>query len=229
MKYKPTVSVIIPMYNEEKMIGRCLESFAVQTIPADEILVVDNNSTDECKKIAEVFKNVTVINEKEQGMIPARNKGFNNAKSTILARCDADTIVPKNWIEQIKKTFAEETIDGLTGPAELHDFPLRKGFKYIQKITYFDTWKLIKKYHVLYGSNMAITKSVWNKIKSEVEMDEKKVHEDQDLTKKIIKVGGKIKFDTNFYCYISSRLYTHRPVKFAQYINKTLRALIEED
>jgi glycosyltransferase involved in cell wall biosynthesis len=225
----PTVSVIIPAFNEEKYLGRCLEAFALQDVPADEIIVIDNNSTDNTRKIAEIFKHTQVVCEKKQGMISARNKGFNIATSTILARCDADTIVPSNWIKTIKETFKQEEIDGLSGPAELYDFPIKNGFKYIQRMIYFDTWKLIKKYHVLYGSNMAITRDMWLKIKNDTEKDDKKVHEDQDLSKNIIRVCGKIKFDPYFNCKISSRFYIKRPSKWAQYMRKTLNALMDEE
>ena len=68
------VSVVIPSYNEEKYIGRCLEGIALQIEKPDEVIVVDNNCTDKTVEIAEKF-GATIIKEKKQGMtlIPEQN------------------------------------------------------------------------------------------------------------------------------------------------------------
>ncbi|HEX8932548.1 MAG TPA: glycosyltransferase family A protein, partial [Patescibacteria group bacterium] len=98
------ISVIIPAYNEEKYIGACIESLLKQNRLPDEIIVVNNNSTDQTAAIASQYP-VKVINEKEQGITPARNRGLNEAQYDIIARTDADTILPPDWIEKIKKHF----------------------------------------------------------------------------------------------------------------------------
>src|ERR1035437_9820650 len=89
------VSVVIPAYNEEKYIGACLDSLMDQKEKPDEIIVVNNNSTDNTAKIVKKYP-VRLINEEQQGMIPARNRGFNEAKFEIIARTDADTILPRS-------------------------------------------------------------------------------------------------------------------------------------
>src|SRR6266567_2953645 len=93
------ISVVIPVYNEEKYLGKCLDSLMRQNVKADEIIVVDNNSTDNSVAIAKKYP-IRVVFEKTQGMIPARNHGFNEARYEIIARTDADTILPVNWIKR---------------------------------------------------------------------------------------------------------------------------------
>ena len=98
------VSVVIPAFNEEKYIGKCLKSVVNQIMPADEIIVVNNNCTDKTEVIAKKF-GARIVKEKVQGMTPARNRGFNSVKYEIIARTDADTVVPKDWIKIIKNNF----------------------------------------------------------------------------------------------------------------------------
>lgn len=93
-----TVSVVVSAYNEEKMIGACLASVAW----ADEIIVVDNESTDKTKEIA-VSCGATVITQPNRLMLNTnKNKGFQHAKSTWILNIDADERIPAGLQEQIK-------------------------------------------------------------------------------------------------------------------------------
>jgi len=100
-----TLSIIIPVYNEQSHLKTCLESIAWQTEPPDEVIVVDNNSLDNSVEIAKEFSFVKVITEKRQGVLWARNKGFNKATSEIIGRIDADSILSENWCENVRKIF----------------------------------------------------------------------------------------------------------------------------
>ena len=95
------ISIIIPAYNEETYIRECLKHVLDQIEPADEIIVVNNNSSDKTVEIIKEFP-VTLVNETQQGMIPARNRGFNEATGDILIKTDADTQVPTDWVKKIK-------------------------------------------------------------------------------------------------------------------------------
>lgn len=92
MKKRPAVSVVIPAYNEERYLAACLTSLQKQTLKNFETIVVDNNSTDKTAEIARRF-GAKVVKELKQGIIPARERGFREAKAEIIARTDADTIV----------------------------------------------------------------------------------------------------------------------------------------
>jgi len=213
------VSVIIPTYNEEEFIEKCLESLKRQQKKADEIIVVDNNSTDRTVEIANKY-NVIVIKEPKQGIIAARNCGFNEAKHEIMARIDADVIVPPDWIKKIKKNFSTGQIDALSGPVIFYDLPLSASYYtrfylFIMKITQRGKETMI-------GPNMALTKKIWQKIKNDVCLNDKKVHEDIDLAIHINKAGGIIKIDKNLTIKASGRRINSNPQSF--FIEYPIRA-----
>lgn len=101
------VSVVIPAYNEEMTIARCLRSLIEQSLPRDqfEIILVDNNCTDNTIKIAETFGNIIVVKELTPGVGAARYAGWQQAHGDIIASTDADCEVPKHWLRKIVNTF----------------------------------------------------------------------------------------------------------------------------
>lgn len=201
------VSVIIPAFNEERHIARCLQYLKGQIESADEIIVVDNNSTDTTAAIANAF-NVKVIEEKKQGMIPARNRGFNEARYDIIARTDADTHVPPDWIQQIKKRFVDDLeLLGLSGPAHFYDGPqVIKRKIWPSKVAVQSTVHSVLKHDAMFGPNMALTKKAWDLIKNEVCQDDNKVHEDTDLAIHLAE-HGRIFFDETLVVESSFRRF----------------------
>lgn len=227
---KIKVSVVIPIYNEEKYIGACLQSLMDQSDPADEIIVVNNNSTDNSVKIVKQFP-VRILKEKKQGMIPARNKGFEEAQYDIIARTDADTVLPKNWIRKIRKSFEDEKLIGLSGPAEFYDLPefihnshWQTKLTWVKFITtYNKVVRQIVKHDCLYGPNYSIRESAWKKIKHEVCLDDHEVHEDLDMAIHLAPLG-KIKFDNRFRVNTSVRRWK-RPDAYVEYLYRGLKSL----
>lgn len=187
------ISVVIPAYNEEKYLKYCLESLMNQTEKPSEIIVVDNNCTDRTAKIARSFK-VKIIKEKKQGTISARNTGFNAAKYDIIARTDSDTILPKDWISRIKKAFEDPSLGALSGPTYYYNWKKSAQVSHIPALMLFNALGLLFKNGCLYGPNMSIRKTVWEKVKRNVCLDDKKVHEDIDVSIHLNKIT-RIKFD----------------------------------
>lgn len=118
MIYKklPKVSVIIPLYNEEKYIAACLDSITKQTYPRalTEIIVVDNQSTDNSMAIAESF-DVKVICSFAAYVGQVRNDGARVANGDVLIFLDSDCCAPENWIENginLLKQSASSVIGG---------------------------------------------------------------------------------------------------------------------
>ncbi len=224
-KTLPRLSVVIPVYNEEKYLAACLDSLMAQSIKADEIIIVDNNSTDNSLEIAKKYP-VTIIHEKKQGITPTRNRGFNEASSAIIARTDADTILPASWIKRIKKAFEDEEVVAISGPATFYDLPRLVSTSHSKTVSsrfiqsYNRIVRQVLKHDCLYGPNCAIRKSAWTQIKDSVCLDDKKVHEDLDLAIHIAPLG-KVQFLRTLSVKTSVRRWK-RPEAYVEYLYRGL-------
>lgn len=110
------ISVIVPVYNTENYLPRCLESLLGQTFTDFEILLIDDGSTDNslavCRRYAETDSRVKVIETKHVGVSAVRNLGLDNAKGKYIMFCDSDDYAARDWIEALYHA-AEEHPDAL--------------------------------------------------------------------------------------------------------------------
>ena len=219
------ISVVVPVYNEEALLKQCLEALMSQTVPADEVILVDNNCIDASMTIAKQYP-VRIIKEKKQGISYARNKGFDSAKYEIIARCDADITVGPDWIKRIKANFADNSpegrIDALAGTVSFPNLIGSWGTNIL-----FGLIKLAQgNRETLFGLNMALRQKMWQKVRTHVIMDNKRVHEDLDLALWIWTYGGKIKFDKQLVAQSSSRRILGNPYSFfVEYPRRTLSTI----
>lgn len=112
----PKVSVIIPAYNAEKTIGKCLQALIGQFYPAGsyEIIVVDDGSTDNTGKIAKEH-DIHYIRQDNQGPAAARNRGCREARGGILLFTDSDCVPDADWIKEMVKPFKDSKVMAVKG------------------------------------------------------------------------------------------------------------------
>ncbi|MFA7563288.1 MAG: glycosyltransferase [Methanoculleus sp.] len=120
------ISVVVPTYNEEQNIERCLQSLTDQTVPREtyEIIVVDGNSKDATRELAEPLADMVFIQTSKR-VGGARNDGAMAASGDIIATTDADCIIPRDWVERIGKNFAKQDIVQLYGTV----YPIEDGMR----------------------------------------------------------------------------------------------------
>ena len=127
----PSISLVIPAYNEEKYIAECLDHVTRNSHGIfHEIIVIDNASSDRTAEIARQFPGVRVVRENNKGLTWARQRGYLEATGDVLAYIDADTHMPSGWAERVRKTFrtSPDTVC-LSGPYVYYDSsPLQKFF-----------------------------------------------------------------------------------------------------
>ncbi len=183
------ISLVIPVYNDGARIKQCLKAAFSQIEPFAEVIVVDNNCTDNSMAIAKKFP-VRIIKEKQQGISYARNAGFNAAKYEIIARTDADSILPPNWVKIVKEAFkTHPEYLAITGPVFFYDLIIKHLASLIHNVVYYYLLKQLHGHYLVIGSNLALRKSAWNKAKKTVIMNNREVHEDLDLSIQIAKFG----------------------------------------
>jgi glycosyltransferase involved in cell wall biosynthesis len=217
--------VVILAYNEEATIARCLESIVAQSRPADEIIVVNNNSTDRTAEIVRRFP-VRLIDEPIQGFTPARDRGFNAAQHAIMVRFDADGVMPPGWLAAVSELFGEQPhLLGASGPVYYHDLGglFQIAFPFPGNQLYM---RLVGCWPTLVGPNMVITKRAWELVKDELHRNDRAVHEDMDLAIHIRQYGD-IAYDRRLSITTSARRLLHEPESFfIEYPLRNLRTVM---
>ena len=159
------VSIIIPAFNEEGNITKCLRSLKLQDYTGEtEIIVVDNNSRDKTGDLARA-EEVTVLFEETPGVIPAREKGARSATGTILIQTDADTTFPSTWLSSIMKGFEsdKEKVVAVIGSFVFDGGPWwAKPFSNLLFGITDVVYKLTGKLVYMPGANTAFRKEVWH-------------------------------------------------------------------
>lgn len=204
------LSIVIPVYNEQNYLSRCLDAIVNQTIAPLEVVIVDNNCTDKSMDIAKKYDFVKIISEPRQHQSYAQKTGFDNAAGDIIGRIDADTILPENWSENVLAYFSEhpKTV-AITGTTEPYDVYFRQTTKKFMNFYHKFVPKMITGHYMLWGSNAAIKRSAWNKISSQV-LQRADIWEDYDISFLLAKLGNVDRLD-NLIVRASFRS-AHKPI-----------------
>lgn len=106
------VSVIIPLYNKEKYIKRCIDSLVKQTYKNLQIIIVDDGSTDNSTDIISQYKDerIELIQKKNEGVSLTRNRGIESSKGKYIAFVDADDYVSKDYIYNLIQQYETKDI-----------------------------------------------------------------------------------------------------------------------
>lgn len=193
-----TVSVLIPAYNEEKTIGKTLESLQASAHKRFEALVIDDGSTDRTgdvvREYAKKDKRIRLVTKTNGGKSTALNLGMREAKNDIVVTIDADTILLPQAIDELIKPFADPSVDAVCGNVEVGNVHnALTGFQALEYITAqnFDrrAFEEVNAISVVPGATGA-----WKR-KKVLEIggyESDTLTEDADLTIRMLAQGGKI-------------------------------------
>lgn len=200
-----TVSIVIPAYNEEKGIAQTIETALKQDYPPLEVIVVDNNSSDNTSDVAKQH-GAKVILEKKKGVAAARQAGFTHAKGDIIISTDADSRLPKDYVSKIITFFSKhENIIAVGGVARLYSGPWTAKFVY-RYISYpfFYLDRILSGGWNMSGFSMAIKKDAF--LKTPGFNTDHMIGEDVDISQKLRKIG-KVTVEPTLIVYVSGRRY----------------------
>lgn len=160
-KMKPEITFVIPMYNAEKYIGKCIESIIAQNVENYEVIVVDDGSKDNGKKIAQKYSCVKYFYKENGGQSTARNLGIEKASGEYICFIDADDYLIENTLVSVLQMAERNNLDmacyGMGRPEEIkpavdfREYDIMGGADYIAKNNYNNgpCWYLIKKEFIL--------------------------------------------------------------------------------
>ncbi len=110
----PTISVIVPVYNRKKYLGRCVESLASQVYRGIEIVLVDDGSTDGssalCDELRQMYPNVVVVHQDNQGTGAARNRGLAASSGEYVGFVDSDDWVAPDMFSHLYDMIEENSV-----------------------------------------------------------------------------------------------------------------------
>ena len=178
------VSVVIPCYNDAPFLEVVLAALAAQTRPADEVIVVDNASTDASARVARAAGAVLVV-EPVHGIWPAAATGYDAASGDLIARLDADSVPPPDWIARAEAILTlAPLVDVLTGPGDFYDCPrwVAALGRFVYLGGYFRLIGLWLAQPPIFGSNFVMRRAVWAEVRGLVHRERDDVHDDLDLS-----------------------------------------------
>lgn len=213
------ISAVITVYNKQSVIGKTLKSLLSQPVDFKEIIVVDDDSTDNSAKIIKEFenqhKNIKYVFQNNQGVAKSLNTGLKMTSGEFIAVLDGDVILDDNWISILMPYFEDEKVAGVSGLTKLMNSK--------------NIWAALAGYNVEYRQSKITAEfvdhlSTTNTIYRKSVLDklglfdpEFRYGQDNELSYRIIKAGYKLTLSHKTFClhfwpesfigYIKQRLH----------------------
>ncbi len=199
--HKPTISVIIPAFNEEKTVLRSIHSVVNNHYPQDklEIIIIDDGSSDDTFRKVQAYqrqhniRNLKIVSQTNSGKAHALNNAIKNHASGDLVMClDADSLIAPNALNNSIEYFQDPTVQALSANVKI--LPEKSFLNFIQRYEYLVCYQMKRAHnafnieYIIGGIGSMFRKSI---IKQVGYYDTDTVTEDIDLTMKIIRQGNK--------------------------------------
>ncbi|MCF8609811.1 glycosyltransferase [Gordonia sp. HY285] len=228
-----TLSVVIPAFNEEDAIGRCLDHLLNQTRPVDEIVVVDNASTDGTAEIVVEYirrystdseRRIRLLPEPTPGVVEAVSAGMSAAAGDVVARIDADSQADPAWAERVLGFFddpANGEYGAMTGLVMLSDGPARERLLKMQTKA-AEKFAGGKDIDSLAGANMALRRECWSLVESKLTRAHD-VWDDLDLSLALVEQGVRCRLVPGAVVDTSGRQLRFSPIRNRHYLTGGVR------
>ncbi|UCC29259.1 MAG: glycosyltransferase family 2 protein, partial [Phycisphaerales bacterium] len=170
------ISVVVCTYNRADMLRQMLEAFFAQrdlAVVDHELIVVDNNSSDNTPVVVDEFRrfpNIRYVFEGRQGLCYARNRGVTESRGEIVALLDDDVIVDKAWLVKLQECFDATTADVVGGRSHLvferepHTWFGPYFGRLLAQVDLGPSRKVVPDGRGLFGLNLAFRKSVFETV-----------------------------------------------------------------
>lgn len=205
------ISVIIPVYNVEQYLSRCIDSVINQTYTNLEIILIDDGSPDSCGKICDEYaqkdNRIKVIHKENGGLSSARNAGIDEASGVYLSFVDSDDYINEQFIEKLYKLLKEydadiAQCDFIKTSGEKPDLNTEEVIKVYNSASFYGT---------IYEPNGVNTVVAWNKLYkaemfAQIRYPEGKIHEDEAVIHLLINKASRcVKTNMQMYYYFINK------------------------
>jgi glycosyltransferase involved in cell wall biosynthesis len=206
------MTVIVCAHNEASYLAACLHSLLAQSRRPDEILVINNASTDETGAVAAQIPGVRVVDEPRKGLVIARETGRLEAAGDILAYVDADCRAPLMWLERVERHFHRDSeLLAISAPYRFYDWDwwgrtLIRAYDFtLAPATQLLVKRLLRIGTIFYGGNFAVRREALEAIggfDARIEFH----GEDTNLGRRLFAIG-KVNLVRDCFLYTSARRY----------------------
>lgn len=221
MNSNPKVSIIVPLYNQERYLSACIQSLQKQTFKSIEIIIVNDGSSDECTKIASEIASgddrIKLINKENEGTSYARRDGYLAARGEYITFIDDDDLMPADAIEIMVNDIEQKGADIVQGlvagkigfyvkkPRTIDGFP--NGGMLIKQPELFD------EYYISFFGVSRLPVSIWGKLYRKNVVD--KAYETTELfSSQIPCMAGDEYFNLMLFPYLNSIYWTDKLVYY---------------
>lgn len=221
LRYFPTLSVLIPAYNEEKVLRRSIETVLEASYPKKEIIVIDDGSTDKTYQVAQGFisSGIKIIRRPNGGKAIALNHGLRFAKGEIIVVVDADSMVGKNTLIDLVQAFQDPDVAAVAGNIKVLN--RRNWLTRCQALEYIASINLYRRALDVFGSVTVVPGALGSYRREVLEgsgfYDPDTLVEDFDLTIKALKTGKVVQASG------TAVSYTEAPQTTGDFIKQRLR------
>lgn len=193
------ISVIVPVYNVEKFLSKCIDSLINQTLTDIEIILVDDGSTDLsseiCDSYAKIDKRINVIHKENEGLSEARNTGIRISKGQYICFVDSDDWISNDMCERLYTLLIDNNADiAQCNHIKVYSNDDILDNKIKEEIRVYEGESML---YNLHNKNYVNTVVTWNKIYkrelfNDIEFPKGKLHEDEFTTYKVLHKSKKI-------------------------------------
>lgn len=204
--------MVVCAHNEEAYLVPCLHALLAQTRRPDEIVVIDNASTDRTREVAERVPGVRVVDEPRLGLVLARERGRASTGGELIAFLDADSRPPLQWLERVERKFwRDPDLAGISGPFHYYDWDppsrmLMRLYDYtLALLVHVLAQYVFRAGAVFYGGGFCVRRRALDAIggfDTSIEFH----GEDADLGRRLTRVG-RVALSNTCWVYTSARRY----------------------
>lgn len=175
----PEISIIVPIYNSEKKLNRCIESILSQSFSDFELILINDGSSDSSKSICEFYQKkdnrIVIINQQNQGVSAARNNGIGSANGKYIMFCDSDDYVDYKWCENLYNQIKKNPDALIVCDVQKSDKITNNTFSATEELSYYELYKIglsaytpnkiydasiIKNYNIKFDENCSFSEDV---------------------------------------------------------------------